>query len=719
MIETQKPSTKHWASEKDIPFIAQLFSPKKNKRLIWAGHHPDGKKNIRWENLDINWQLHLTGQLKQGANLCFEQDGKKLARAAVVDLDQEVPAKEICSKLFSLDSTVIPIKSPSGRWHAWKFFNNVVDVKEAAQFAKDLGHKIAKLNYNVDFGKCNPRESGADVGINLPFHSKQLPYDPRGNQYSFQQFKHRLRFNNFPYIAAATNLMTGKGRYDALLIAASILHQSKKYKDEYIDEIVKNFGTPFDDIKRVERLKEKQEYKKYEYNQKNIDVLTGELFDYQDFKSMDLELAVDAEPLEALELIEYTGNEKLKAREWVVKGWLLKKALTLVVGQAGVGKTMFLAQLATALAYGGTILGKEILETGNVLILASEETQNEIKSRIKAIEKFLELEKADKKIYLRGLDEQIKLVNFTTERALQTKEYKQLQLAIKKYEIKHILIDPLISFQTGAYDENNNAKMEQFAKDFVIPLAVKNNGTVIAGHHTNKFSMIQIEDDGELVVDHQIALNAARGASSLVGAARFVLAFQPMTKKVFEKKFKQHLKDGSRFTHYAGLIEAKSNYNIVEDDINWLKKNSVSLEVVDTAGNKVEESLGVFSTTDLNKITRAKNKLKAEQNENYVRSNLHIIKTLMVDDECTLNAAVEELLTRDPAHADPDVEEATIKTRIRRQLENGLSGKVDSKNGLASEGISFDDGYNYWIKRDHTKKGAAKVFIQRGKDFKR
>jgi len=48
-----------------------------------------------------------------------------------------------------------------------------------------------------------------------------------------------------------------------------------------------------------------------------------------------------------------------------------------------------------------------------------------------------------------------------------------------------------------------------------------------------------------------------------------------------------------------------------------------------------------------------------------------------------------------------------------------LSGKVNSKNGLASEGISIDDGYNYWIKRDHTKAGAAKVFIQRGKDFKR
>lgn len=63
-------------------------------------------------------------------------------------------------------------------------------------------------------------------------------------------------------------------------------------------------------------------------------------------------------------------------------------------------------------------------------------------------------------------------------------------------------------------------------KIFLIPLAVENNGCIVAGHHTNKFSMITITD-GELLVDHQVALNAARGASSLVAAARFVWLFSP------------------------------------------------------------------------------------------------------------------------------------------------------------------------------------------------
>ena len=133
MLETQKPNTMHWASENDKNFIAELISGKKNKRLIWDGYLPNGKKKQYWENKDIDWELHLTGQLKQGGNLCFEIDGKKYAKAAVVDVDQKVDAKEICSEVFSLDPKAVPIKSPSGRWHIWMFFSKPVAVTAAAK----------------------------------------------------------------------------------------------------------------------------------------------------------------------------------------------------------------------------------------------------------------------------------------------------------------------------------------------------------------------------------------------------------------------------------------------------------------------------------------------------------------------------------------------------------------------------------------------------------
>ena len=157
----------HWASENDKNFIAELISGKKNKRLIWDGYLPNGKKKQYWENKDIDWELHLTGQLKQGGNLCFEIDGKKYAKAAVVDVDQELDAKEICSEVFSLDPKSVPIKSPSGRWHIW-MFSKPVAVTVAAKWSRDLGMKLTK-KYTIDFGKCNPNHNGSDVELIIHF----------------------------------------------------------------------------------------------------------------------------------------------------------------------------------------------------------------------------------------------------------------------------------------------------------------------------------------------------------------------------------------------------------------------------------------------------------------------------------------------------------------------------------------------------------------------
>ena len=89
------------------------------------------------------------------------------------------------------------------------------------------------------------------------------------------------------------------------------------------------------------------------------------------------------------------------------------------------------------------------------------------------------------------------------------------------------------------------------------------------------------------------------------------------------------------------------------------------------------------------------------------------------DDTITLNSVVLELLPMEPDFADQNVNENTIKTKIRRKLENGFSGKEETKDGYVRSGIECADGYNYWLHRDHGATGAAKVFIKRAIDFKR
>ena len=199
--------------------------------------------------------------------------------------------------------------------------------------------------------------------------------------------------------------------------------------------------------------------------------------------------------------------------------------------------------------------------------------------------------------------------------------------------------------------------------------------------------------------------------------------FQPMAWYVTDKCKLWIAKDYTRSWRLNDMrIELdnypKSNYNLIAEDISWLRKDSIPVPTTDG----LTESTGIYFTTDLNKVTKAKNKLKAAQNLNWCKAQLPVIQKLMAeakDDTITLNSIVLELLPLDPDHADEKIPEATIKTRIRRKLENGFSGREETKDGYERTGIEWSDGYNYWLRRDHSKSGAASVFITRAVDFKR
>ena len=700
-----------------IAQIAKIFNPKRDKRLIWDPIKPWIKnskgqlvKNNYWDPSSIDWAAHLSGKLKQGAQLGNE--GR--SRALVVDIDipkggSKVPAEKICKDAWLLDNKLVPFMSPSKNWHVWKFYPKDQLLKDIAKEAMTLGQQFKKLGYEVDFGKTLPKENDSQLGINLPFHSHQMPHSPVGKPLTIKQFFHRLKFQKHPLIAAAAG-MQEPGRHTALVKIAAYLE--KLGSIDSLDSVIENFGDPFDDDKYISRIKDNKIHEKYkDISNKGISSAITEIvgFDYEITENNHV----------AMELHPHTGLEKLKPRPWIIKGWLMKKTLTLLVGQPGIGKTMLLHMFAWALCNGLKLLGKTVLERGNVLIVCAEETINEIDLRLVAISKILGKSDGKFKIYRRGLEEDLKLVKFGLTTSEATKQYWQLKKSLEKYNVKYIILDPLINFQTGNYDENSNHKMEEYIKNFLIPLAIKADGCVITGHHTNKLSMVSVVDK-ELLVDHQNAMFSARGASSLIAAARFVLGMQPMTRQLWEKYFKEHINDGSNFVHYTGMIEAKSNYNVVEDDIAWLKKETVSVDVED---NKTED-MGVFITTELNKLTKAKNKLKAEQNEVWARSHIPLIKRMMDDagkDSISLHSVVTELVPQDERYGNTDYPEATIATDVRRRLQNGLAGKViePKKGGLTAQGISFDDGYNYWVKIDHAAKGNTKVFIERGKDFNR
>jgi len=758
----QPGTTGHTVSVEDAAIIAEIFKCNTEKTLFWNGYKLDKKgkqlKNQYWLPQPINWVAHIKGTSKQGG--CLNRKGK--ANCAVVDVDKKVEAKEFCRAAYKIDNKIIPFKSPSGRWHAWKFYHVDEDVKLVIKDIKKIEAAFTKLyGDDVDVDKTQPVKSGF-TGINFPFCTEmQYPYSPQGNKLTFKQFVFKYRFQHIPIIAIAAGLVE-PGRHKTLILIAAYLF--KRNMMQHLDEVIAALDA-FDDDEYIERIKVKKIHETYDVGHKAIQKRLAEIVRHEpvtdwdeeekkhdnitellnnttnekrnaeviDFEadattpdnttpdapipSPELKLPAAQPDTTELEIFEHTGLEKITPRPWLIYGLLLERALTLVVGQPGVGKTMLLHMLAYSLATGNLFFTKDVVVRGNVLGLFAEETSNESDIRWAACKQTMGKNDGRFKLYKRGLEHDLKLVQFTKESARATKQYQQLRNTIKSRDIKYIVLDPLINFQTGSYDENNNQNMDAYIKNYLIPLAVEMNGAVIAGHHTNKLSMVSTQDN-ELLVDNQNALMAARGASSLIGAARFVLALQPMTKKLWEQHFKEHITDGSNFIHYTGLIEAKSNYNLIAEDISWLRKDSIPVPTTDG----LTESTGIYFTTDLNKVTKAKNKLKAAQNLNWCKAQLPIVQKLMAaaaDDTITLNSVVLELLPMEPDFADQNVNENTIKTKIRRKLENGFSGKEETKDGYVRSGIECADGYNYWLHRDHGATGAAKVFIKRAIDFKR
>ena len=740
-------------SDKDI--LTKFHKFKKKKKLIWNGYKADGRKNQSWADGEPNIDEHLdpSSQINYGCNNAYEDAaGKLVASNSVVDVDgfkdSGKTIQEFCQDVFQADPKAVPFKSPSGEnFHIWKYYSKPLPVEEAAADARSLGHKMKAKGYAVDFGKCNPSKSGGDVGINLPFakrgeHDYQRPYDVRGNLLNNFQLVQRIRFQNYPFIAAIINLAHGANRHDALLFAAAQLFHAGKFKLEFIKDIKNSLDNTGEDkideewFKRV--ILTNKDYEVYDLNPKTVEEKIGDVIGVENYKFQsewkkpepDFTQYDDAPPLEEygeevkpLEVFEHTGTEVIKPRRWVISGWMMEKCLTILAGQPGIGKTIILHMLAWCLATGVGFFGKPIFRPGNVLIIAAEETINEINLRLKAIQQYLGGELKEFKIYKRGLEQDLKLIKFKKDSAVKTAHYHSLVKLIKEKNIKHIILDPLINFQSGSYDENSNQNMEEYIKNTLIPLTFVNDGTLVAGHHTNKLSMIRIDDDSkDIEIDPQSALTAPRGASSLVGAARFVIAMQPMLKKIW-KKFQEHVKDGSTFIHYTGIIEAKSNYNLVADDIAWLKKNTVEVNATDPDTKEiVQEKTGVFSLSNLSEISKSKLKLKAAENELYVRSKMPLIKSMFDaagEDKISINSVVVRLLGQDPRMAEPDIKESTIKTDIRRKIINGLGGAEAGRKGqLEKAGLEYDDGYNYWYSVE--KNGQLQNwFIERGKDFKR
>ena len=677
----QNGSTKAEPFHIDKNIITQfenIFQGREDRVGILKGRKPDGKKNQYTLDQAFDAEKHLNLELLQGLEPTKEGQCKWLFE----DVDQEVDPKEFCQTLFNLDPKAIPCQSPSGRWHVFKFFHKWFPRQLIQKEAKELEEKLSKL-YKVDRGHTLPVKGG---WCNLPYarfeNFDRKAYDPRGYPLSLKQFIHRVKFKNHPLIAAAAGMNELDGRHKTLFILA--LYCEHVLKDiKLLEEINNNFADPCSDAD-VERFTDDEYHKTNEKWTKQY--LDNNLENYfEDINGYRPEIVDHLDPkfIQPLDVHTYKSGDQVSKRKWVIEGTCMAGAVTLYVGPGGVGKTTIGSQLCYSEVTGEKFFGKTVFETGNALMIVQEETRNEVNLKLRALEEqFGSLEHCKNKIDIITIEKTVKLTHFKHDGTVAVlRDYHGLKKLIQKNKYKLIYLDPLISLKTGAFDENDNEKMERFIRDYIIPLGLENDCAVVMGHHTNKISGINYNPkyDEKPTVDNLAAMYSARGASSLTAAARFVFALVPMNKLLWEAHYAQIAPQGVRRNDLVGLIEAKSNYSGLNENIFWLEKNIITIDTLENT----QEKTNVFTASELTESEEQRFKKHEEINKEKLLQQIHHIKSFFkltperikeVEDrkvyniEQPLNQLVEYIANRDPEYQNHKIEFKTIKSRFHRLI---------------------------------------------------
>lgn len=256
-------------------------------------------------------------------------------------------------------------------------------------------------------------------------------------------------------------------------------------------------------------------------------------------------------------------------RDWIVEGRLISGYVTLTVAPGGVGKSMFTMLEAMAVATGRNLTGVEPTKRGPVLIYNTEDPQDEIERRILAICQHYDINprKLDNLYYASGAESPLRFVVGQNGKAIVTKDKDMLVDLVNDHNIQLVVIDPFV--RSHSVNENSNNEIDMVVQQ-LSSLAISTQCAVSVVHHTRKLAS---SDNGE-------DMDVARGASSLVSAARIVHTIAPLTE---DERTELSVPDDLAWT-VVKMQRVKGNMSEGGSDKRYFRKVSVEIESQDKIG---------------------------------------------------------------------------------------------------------------------------------------
>lgn len=236
--------------------------------------------------------------------------------------------------------------------------------------------------------------------------------------------------------------------------------------------------------------------------------------------------------------------------------------VTLGVGPPGTAKSTLAISTALSIATGERLTGEVVHRTGRIWIHNNEDSLDELYRRIGGTLKYHEIEfdRARENIFVSsGLDERLLVAVKVKDIVERHRAVAEVISSIRRERIIHIVVDPFVSTHRGV-SENSNEEIEQVVDAFRA-IAHETGCSIDLIHHSSK----QTETAGNM--------NAARGASSLIGAVRMMYTISPMSKKLADD---MQLSD-DQAARLVRLDHAKGNYSARDTRANWFELESYNI----------------------------------------------------------------------------------------------------------------------------------------------
>lgn len=253
----------------------------------------------------------------------------------------------------------------------------------------------------------------------------------------------------------------------------------------------------------------------------------------------------------------------LPRREFAFGTHYIRKYVSVTVSPGGLGKTSNSIVEALAMVSGKPLAGTKPKERLNVWLFNAEDPRDEMDRRIMAACVHYDLQPSDieGRLYLdTGREQELIVMHEDKKSGLKINEpvVEAVVEQIKRLKIDVMIVDPFVS--THRVNENDNGAIDKVAKLWA-QIADVTNCAIDVVHHLRKLA------------DREATVEDARGAVSLIGAARSVRVLNRMSE---EQATRAGLEKEERFSYFF-IHHGKVNLTKMDNTEHWRKLESVSL----------------------------------------------------------------------------------------------------------------------------------------------